>query len=158
MQLFDKTTTSLPEAPSTGKASPAAPLVLNRPASHWEGANNAPTPNPAAPGVKHASSRETASLLLLRGGVTVRVGRWRFSDDAESEVLEWGGAAASRAASAGVGFDSIEGECWAVEVGWLVGGGGDGAGRREVLTTVIDAGTMEPLGAWRGVEERVGAD
>ena len=47
--------------------------------------------------------------------------------------------------------------CWAVEVGWLVGGGG-GAGTREVLTTVIDAGTMEPLGAWRGVEERVRVD
>lgn len=96
-------------------------------------------------------------MLLLRGGVTVRVGPWRLSDDAESEVLKWGGAAAIRAASAGVGFDSIEGACWAVEVGWLVCGG-DGAGSREILTTVIDVGTMEPLGAWRGVEERVRVD
>lgn len=131
-------------------------MVLNRPESHWEGANNAPTPNPTVSGDENASG-ETASLLLLRGGVTVRIGPWRLSDDAESEVLNWGGAAANRAASAGVGFDPIKGACWAVEVGWLVGGGG-GAGTREVLTTVIDAGTMEPLGAWRGVEERVRVD
>lgn len=130
--------------------------MLNRPASHWEGTNNAPNPNPTVSGDEN-SSGETASLLLLRGGITVRVGPWRLSDKARSEDLKWGGAAAIRAASAGVGFDPIKGACWAVEVGWLVDGGG-GAGRREVLTTVIDAETMEPLGAWRGVEERVRVD
>ena len=156
MQLFDQNTTLLPEPPTTGKASQAVPFVLNRPASYWGRANNAPTPNPTASGDENASG-ETASVLLLRGGVTVRVGPWRLSDDAEWEVLKWGGAAAIRAASAGVGFDSIEGACWAVEVGWLVCGG-DGAGSREILTIVIDVGTMEPLGAWRGVEERVRVD
>ena len=125
--------------------------MLNRPASLWEGANNARIPT--TPGDKNASGK-TISLLLLRGGVTVRVGPWLPDDNAESQ---WGGAAAIRAASAGVGFDSMEGSCWALEVGWLVGGEGKGA-RREVLTTVIDAETMEPLVAWRGVEKRVSLD
>lgn len=45
----------------------------------------------------------------------------------------------------------------AVEIGWLVDGGGvGGAMKREVVTALLDEGTMIPLGVWRGCEDCAG--
>lgn len=102
------------------------------------------------------------TALLLNGGFTVRAGAWPGD---QPDI--WGGAAtATLITSAG-----HSGQAWAVEIGWLSGGmdgnGEDGgveggeavAGvsprwRREVITTVIDAKAMAPLGVWRGSETR----
>lgn len=141
-------------------------VVSDRAAADWEGGAHGGEEEDVSsvPGGSGAAGRNIISLLL-RGGLTVRTGPWRA--DAESEA-RWGAAAAgaaSRAAAAGfsegVEFDVGEKAYWAVEVGWLVGGGGGGrvgdedGVRREVLTAVFDAGTVALLGVWRGTEERV---
>ncbi len=77
--------------------------------------------------------------LLLPGGVTVRSGPWLDDQGAPSV---WGHAAAGDGAPRG---ESL----WAVEVGWFVHDE-----QRVVLTTLLDARTMTPLGAWRGEEKR----
>lgn len=123
---------------------------------------------------------EGVETLLLRGGITVRSGPWLVvdhdgDDDDVSGSRRWGSAAVAAAAAARGAFadtsDGKEKELWAVEIGWFVGGGGGGGENeeeegesgtggfrkknREVLTTVLDARTMAPLGAWKGSESRL---
>lgn len=82
--------------------------------------------------------------LLLPGGVTVRSGPWLDDQGAPSV---WGHAAAGDGAPKG---ESL----WAVEVGWFVHDEQLVPGDRVVLTTLLDARSMTPLGAWRGEEMR----
>lgn len=80
----------------------------------------------------------------------MQAGPWLGNTDSDER---WNAAAATCAKSAGKSLIGDGKTCWAVEVGWLVGGQ-DGM-RREVLTTVLDLETMVPLGSWKGAEERV---
>ncbi|CAB1103197.1 unnamed protein product [Ectocarpus sp. CCAP 1310/34] len=113
-----------------------------------------------------AFDRETAGIktLLLPGGITVRSGPWlgAAAADGTSSAPEkrWGAAGAALAGET-AGFPTEEAEPWAVEVGWFVVEDGEGGAsaaisreKREVLTTVVDARTTTPLGAWRGAERR----
>ncbi|CAM9858224.1 unnamed protein product [Scytosiphon promiscuus] len=114
-------------------------------------------PETSHPGIK---------TLLLRGGLTVRSGPWLDDDGGNSSAHErWGAAGSSMEKSShGEGVFG-EGDLWAVEVGWFVGAAGkrnvegkDGGSReeeREVLTTVLYASSMVPLGVWKGAEKRV---
>lgn len=93
----------------------------------------------------------------------MRSGPWlAAAADGTSSAPEkrWGAAGAALAGET-AGFPTEEAEPWAVEVGWFVAEGGEegestaiSSEKREVLTTVVDARTMTPLGAWRGAERR----
>lgn len=115
------------------------------------------------------TSHTGIQTLLLRGGLTVRSGPWLGGDGGSSSAADRWGPAGSSFEKLSQRGGSGEEDLWAVEVGWFVGdGAGAGAGgqdgestlgrRREVLTTLLDARTMAPLGAWKGGEERVSED
>ena len=115
-------------------------MLLERSETFWESRSDA-----AGGGIE---------CLLMRGGLTLRSGPWR--GDSDSDGQSWGGAAAadSRVRPSWLGGSSDVGKAmWAVEVGWMTGGGA--GSRREVSTTVFDMATMEAVGAWRGREDRL---
>lgn len=94
----------------------------------------------------------------------MRSGPWLDDDAGSSSSAErWGSAGSSIEKRSQEEGGLGEGELWAVEVGWFVGEEQDGGEstrgrRREMLTTVVDARTMAPLGAWKGTEARVSED